>query len=57
MYYRISNVNDKIDNTNGMVSLTALKKSNSLYVSSTQFARTLKGNPLLYFKFEDLKTF
>ena len=40
-----------------VVSLTALKKSNLLYVSSTQFARTFKGNPLLYFKFEDLKDF
>ena len=38
-----------------MISFTALKKPNLLYISSTQSARTFKGNPFLYFQFEDLK--
>ena len=40
-----------------MVSRTALKKPNLLYISSTQSARTFKGNPFLYFQFEDFKAF
>ena len=40
-----------------MVSLTALKKPNLLYVSSAQSARTYKGNPFLYFQYKDFKAF
>ena len=40
-----------------MVSLTALKKINVLCISLTQSARTFKGNPFLYFQFEELKAF
>ena len=40
-----------------MVSLTASKKPNLLYISLTQSARTFKGNPFLYFQFVDLKAF
>ena len=40
-----------------MISLTALNKPNLSYISSTQSARTFKGNPFLYFQFEDLKAF
>ena len=38
-----------------MVSLITLAKF--LYVSSTQSARTFKGNPFLYFQCEDFKNF
>ena len=38
-----------------MVILSALNKSNLLYVSSAQSARALKGNPFLYFQFEEFK--
>ena len=40
-----------------MVSLTALKKPNLLYISSSQSARAFKENPLNYFQFEDFKAF
>ena len=40
-----------------MVSLIALKKPNMFYISSTQTARTFKGNACYYFQFEDFKTF
>ena len=40
-----------------MVNLTTLKKPKLLYVSSTQSTRTFKGNPFLYFQFEDFKDF
>ena len=40
-----------------MVSLSSLNKPNLLYISSTQSARAFKGNPFLYFQFEDFKTF
>ena len=39
-----------------MITLTALKKPNLLYISSTQFARTFKGNPFLYSQFEYIMT-
>ena len=38
-----------------LVSLTALKKPNLFYISSTQSATTLKGNTFLYSQFEDFK--
>ena len=37
--------------------LSALSKPNLLYIRSTQSARAFKGNPFLYFQFEDFKTF
>ena len=40
-----------------MVGLTALNKPNLLYISPTKSARTSKGNPFLYFQFEDFKAF
>ena len=40
-----------------MVSLSGLNKPNLLYISSTQSARAFKGNPFLYFPFEDFKIF
>ena len=40
-----------------IVSLSDLNKPNLLYISSTQSARTFKGNPFLYFQFEDFKAF
>ena len=40
-----------------MVSHSALNKPNLLYISSTQSARTFKGNLFPYFKFEDFKAF
>ena len=40
-----------------MVSLTALKKPNFSYISSAQSTRKFKGNPFLYFQFEDFKAF
>ena len=40
-----------------LISYAALKKPNVLYISLTHFARTFKGNPFLYFQFEDLKAF
>ena len=40
-----------------MVSLSALNNPNLLNINSTQSARTLKGNPFLYFQFEDFKAF
>ena len=40
-----------------MVGLTALKKPYLLYINSTQCARTFKGNPFLYFQFEDFRAF
>ena len=40
-----------------MVSLTTLKKPNTLYISSTQSSRTFEGGPFLYFQFEDVKSF
>ena len=40
-----------------MVSLTALKRPNLFYISSTQSARTYKENAFLYFQFEDFKAF
>ena len=40
-----------------LISYAALKKPNVLYISLTHFARTFKGNPFLYFQFEDFKAF
>ena len=40
-----------------MVSPIALKKPHLLHISSTQSARTFKGNPFLYFQFKDFKDF
>ena len=39
-----------------MVSLTALKKPNLLYISLSQSARAFKENPLNYFQFKDLSS-
>ena len=36
-----------------MASLSRLNPPNLLYISSTQSARAFKGNPFLYFQFED----
>ena len=40
-----------------MVSLTASKKPNLLYINSTQSARKFKENTFMYFQFEDFKAF
>ena len=40
-----------------MVSLTASKKLKSLYISLTQSEKKFKGNPFLYFQFEEIKPF
>ena len=40
-----------------MVNLTTLKKPKLLYVSLTHTTMTFKGNPFLYFQFEDFNDF
>ena len=40
-----------------IVSLTALKKPNLLYIGSALSARAFEGNPFLYLQFKDFKTF